>query len=412
MPNIDTSLLPVLLASIGLGLLIGTVRERQHKDLMAGVRTHALAAPLGTIALYLGEWVLILVLVLLVGLIWISHWRQSKKDAGLTGEITLLLTCLLGALCLTQAALATASAVVVAVLLHAKASLHHFTKEILSESEVHDGLILLGSILVILPLLPDEPIGPYAAFNLTSIWRLVVLIMLISTIGHVALRLVGNRWGLAIAGFFSGYVSSTAAVAGFGERLREQPEILRSCVAAAMFANLASISLFVPILLAISPRLLQSLLVEIFFGAFILLVGGLLGLHSSANQIQALPNLKTRMFRLNHALILAAMISGVIFLSAWLTQHFGSNIAMLVTMFSAMAEVHASAASLAQLVQDNKLTLPAAHWGFFGIMAVSAIAKSSVAWASGGKAYGIRVSIGLAGMVIAILIAVLITAVF
>jgi uncharacterized membrane protein (DUF4010 family) len=409
MLDIDTTLLPVLLAALGLGLLIGAVRERQHKDPMAGVRTHALVAPLGAIALYLNEWILLLVLVLLVGLIWISHWQQSKKDSGLTGEITLLLTCLLGALCLSEAALATSAAVVVAILLYAKASLHRFTKEILSEAEVHDGLILLGSILVVLPMLPDAPIGPYAALNPTSIWSLVVLIMLISTLGHVALRLIGYRWGLALAGFFSGYVSSTAAVAGFGERVREQPELLRSCVAAAMFANLASISLFIPILLAISPRLLQSLALEIITGAGILLIGGLLGLHSSTKQNQALPNVQTRMFRLSHALMLAAMISGVIFLSSWLTQQFGANIAMLATMFSAIAEVHAAAASLAQLVQGNTLTLPAAHWGFFGIVAISAIAKSSVAWVSGGKAYGIRVTVGLAGMVFAILLSVLFT---
>ncbi len=406
MPDIDTRLLPVLLAALGLGLLIGAVRERQHKDPMAGVRTHALVALLGAIGLHIGIWVLALVLLLLVGLVWISYWRQSQKDAGMTGEIALLLTCLLGALCLTQPALAIASGVVVAVLLYAKASLHRFTKEILSEAEVHDGLILLGSVLVILPLLPDTAIGPNGVLNPTIIWRLVVLIMLISTIGHISLRVIGNRWGLALAGFFSGYVSSTAAIAGFGERVREQAEILRSCVAAAMFANLASLSLFVPILLAVSPPLLQSLWLELAAGASILLVGGLLGLRSGKNENKEVPNLQTRMFRIGHALLLAAMISAVILISAWLTRAFGSNIAMLASMFAAIAEVHASAASLGQLVKSEAITLQVAHWGFFGIIAVSAITKSVIAWASGGKDYGLRVSIGLASMLTGILLAV------
>lgn len=412
MPTIDTTLLPALLAALGLGLLIGAVRERQHKDPMAGVRTHALVALLGAVGLHIGFWALLLVLVLLVGLVWISYWRQAQKDAGLTGEITLLLTCLLGALCLSQPGLATASGVVVAVLLYAKASLHRFTKEILSETELHDGLILLGSALVILPLLPNAAIGPYSVLNPTTIWRLVVLIMLISTIGHISLRVIGNRWGLALAGFFSGYVSSTAAVAGFGERVREQPDLLRSCVAAAMFANLASLSLFIPILLAVSPRLLQSLYLEIAVGASILLLGGLLGLHSSPLQKKVLPNTQTRMFRLSHALLLAAMISAVMWLSAWLSAQFGSNIALLASMFAAIAEVHASAASLGQLVSEDAITLPMAHWGFFGILAVSAIAKSSIAWVSGGKAYGIRVSIGLAAMLAGILCAVILSEVF
>ena len=81
-------------------------------------------------------------------------------------------------------------------------------------------------------------------------------------------------------------------------------------------------------------------------------------------------------------------------------------------MFAAIAEVHASAASLGQLVSEHAITLPVAHWGFFGILAVSAIAKSSIAWASGGKAYGIRVSIGLAAMLAGILCAVILSEVF
>jgi len=407
MPNIDMTLLPVLLAALGIGLLIGAVRERQHKNPMAGVRTHALVALLGAIGLYLNVWALVLVLVLLIGLVWISYWRESQNDAGMTGEITLLLTCLLGALCLTQPALATASGVVVAVLLYGKAKLHRFTKEILSEAEVHDGLILLGSALVVLPLLPNVAIGPYSVLNPTTIWRLVVMIMLISTIGHISLRVIGNRWGLALAGFFSGYVSSTAAVAGFGERVREQAELLRSCVAAALFANLASMSLFIPILLAVSPRLLQSLALEISVGGSILLIGGLLGLRQGSQQKSDLPNLQSRMFRLNHALLLAGMISAVVLISAWLTDQFGSNIALLASIFAAIAEVHASATSLGQLVQSDAISLSTAHWGFFGIMAVSAIAKSSIAWASGGKAYGMRVSIGLAAMLLGILATVI-----
>jgi uncharacterized membrane protein (DUF4010 family) len=409
MPAIDTGLLFSLLAALGLGLLIGAVRERQHKDPMAGVRTHALAALLGAIGLHIGLWALLLVLILLTGLLWISYWRQSEKDAGMTGEITLLLTCLLGALCLSQPRLATASGVVVAMLLYGKARLHKFTREILGEQEVHDGLILLGSALVILPMLPNEAMGPYAVLNPTTLWRLVVLIMLISTIGHVSLRVIGNRRGLALAGFFSGYVSSTAAVAGFGQRVKEQPDMLRACVAAAIFANLASLSLFIPILLAVSPRLLQSLYPEIAVGIGILLAGGLLGLRSSPGGDTALPNLQTRMFRPGHAILLTAMISAVVLLSAWLTAQFGSGLALLASMFSALAEVHASAASLGQLVQDEVITLRTAHWGFFGILAVSSAAKSTIAWVSGGKAYGLRVSIGLAIMLAGILATVMLS---
>src|SRR5690606_33461392 len=100
----------------------------------------------------------------------------------------------------------------------------------------------------------------------------------ISAAGHVALRLVGNRWGLAVAGFFAGYVSSTAAVAGFGQRVRETPGLRSAAVGAALLANLASVSLFVPVLLAVSPGLLPVVGLELAAAGVVLLAGGLLGL--------------------------------------------------------------------------------------------------------------------------------------
>jgi hypothetical protein len=65
--------------------------------------------------------------------------------------------------------------------------------------------------------------------NPAKLWQLVVLVMAISAAGHVALRVVGSRFGLPLAGFFAGFVSSTAAIAGFGQRVREQPPCALLC---------------------------------------------------------------------------------------------------------------------------------------------------------------------------------------
>jgi uncharacterized membrane protein (DUF4010 family) len=54
---------------------------------------------------------------------------------------------------------------VAAVLLTYREKLHHFANSQLSESEMLDGLVLLITALVVLPLAPDRYIGPYAALN-------------------------------------------------------------------------------------------------------------------------------------------------------------------------------------------------------------------------------------------------------
>lgn len=398
MPELQSSL-PPLLTALGLGLLIGAVRQRQHPDALAGLRTHALTGLLGAVAYTLGLPVFLILLALVAGLVLISYWRESAHDIGLTGEVALVLTVLLGALSCEQPVVAVGLAVLTAGLLYAKASLHRFAQQVLSEREVHDGLLLLAAALVILPLVPDRALGPFGSFNPATVWKLVVLVMAISALGHVALRLVGNRWGLAIAGFFAGYVSSTAAVAGFGQRVRETPGLLRPAVGAAMLSNLASLSLFVPIVLAVSPPLLPLLAPELIAAALVLLVGGLLGLRGGESASLPAPTADTRMFRFGQALWFALLIALVLLIAAAMNAWLGPRGALIAACVAALAEVHASFASLAQLFHEQVLSAAQVRWGLVGLLATSVLAKSVVAFVSGGRAYGLRVSAGLLAMV-------------
>ncbi len=405
MPDLPNTLVS-LLAALGLGVLIGAVRQRQHPDTLAGLRTHGLAALLGAIAYTLGEPVFLVLLALVAGLVLISYWRQSAQDIGLTGEVALVLTVLLGALSCRQPVLAVGLAVVTASLLYAKATLHRFAQQVLSEREVHDGLVLLAAALVILPLLPDHPIGPYRSLNPATLWKLAVLVMAISALGHTALRVIGNRWGLAVAGFFAGYVSSTAAVAGFGQRVREVPALLRPAVAAALLSNLASLSLFLPVLLAVAPTLLPIIAPELIAAGAVLLLGGLLGLRGNGDGVLA-PTAEQRMFRVDQALAFVAIIAVVLMASAAMNAWLGPHGALIAAVVAALAELHAAVATLGQLFQQGVLDAPQARWGLLGLLAASTLAKSGVAFISGGRAYGLRVATGLVAMLATVVATIL-----
>src|SRR5690606_16362170 len=290
-------------AALGAGLLVGLVRERGHATpSTAGLRTHALVALSAAVAAWLGPGVLLVALAAVAVLAAMSYHASHEGDPGLTGEVALVATALLGALAMRAPGIATGLAVVVAVLLFAKQPLHTLTRELLSEREVFDGLFLLASALVVLPLLPDRGFGPYGALNPRTLWLLVVLVMAVGAVGHVALRVIGNRWGLAVSGFFAGYVSSTAAVLGFGQRAKESPQLMRSAVGAALLANLASLTLAVPVLGALSPALVAEQRWILAAVGAVLLAGGLLGLHAGREDEVAPPTAETRMFRFSHAL--------------------------------------------------------------------------------------------------------------
>jgi uncharacterized membrane protein (DUF4010 family) len=384
----DYPLLPALMTALGVGLMIGTVRERAHAETFAGVRTHALTAMAAVLATSLGMGAFLMLLAMLVALVAVAYWRSSQHDPGLTGEIALMLSALLGSLAVTDAALAAGLGALCAGLLYAKTPLHRFTKEVLSEREVHDGIVLLASALIVLPLLPDAAVDPYGVLNPAKLWRLVVLVMLVGAIAHIALRLVGNRWGLPLAGFFSGYVSSTAATLNSAQMARATPALSASALAAALLANVASLSLFVPVLLAMAPRFLQATRFELAAATFTLLVLSAFGLRHGTGSGEDVPVAQRRMFRIRHAFALVAAIASILFLSALLNAWLGAEWAIGLALFAASAELHAALVGIAQLSASGALQHP--EWGFFGLLAVSSAVKTAIAWVSGGRDFGLR----------------------
>ena len=391
-----------LASAIGLGLLIGAVRERAHTDpqhSVAGVRTHLMAALAGAVGAALGTAVLVAVILLLGALSVASYLRTADVDPGLTGEVALPVTALLAALAHSHPGLAAALAVVVAAALLAKQPLHRLVRERVSEQELRDGLLLAGAALVVLPLLPNEPADPWGALVPAKLWRLVVLILAVGMAGHVARRMVGARWGLPLAGFLAGFASSTAAVAGFGHRARLEGAHVAAAASGALFANLGSLALFAGVVGAASPSLLAVSAPALAVAGIALLLVALMGV-LRGKSLQDLPEdgVKAQAFRLSHALLLVGLMALVLVASALLQRQFGSMGAVMASAVVAAVEVHAAAASLAQLAAEDRLPLPQAAWGLVLLLFVAAAAKSGLAFVSGGRSYGLRVALGLATM--------------
>ncbi|HEV7631836.1 MAG TPA: MgtC/SapB family protein [Steroidobacteraceae bacterium] len=390
-----------LFTALGLGLMIGVVRERLHREdeAVAGVRTHALVALGAAIAGSLGTAVLVTVLIL-VGLLAIAaHLKTAAKDPGLTGEFALLLTALLAALAQTQPVIAAATGVLVATLLFAKRPLHKFARDVVSEHELQDALLLAGAALVVLPLLPDMPVDPWGVLVPAKLWRLVVLIMAVGMVGHIALRLVGARWGLPVAGFFAGLASSTAAVASFGHRARLDARLTGVSASAALIANLGSLLLFAAIVGAGAPQLLTLTRWSLVASALVLLVAGAVGLRATPADSPPPKEPPARAFRPLQALLLAAAIAALLLVSAWLRSLLGEAGAIAAAMVVALAEQHSAAASVAQLFAAGEIVPANARWALVGLLAASGLAKSVLAFVAGGNRYGWRVTTGLACMV-------------
>jgi len=194
-----------LASALAIGLLIGAERERRKGEgpqrSAAGIRTFALASLLGGVSVVLGGTMLLAVTTAVIAtLTAAAYLRTHGQDPGLTTETALVLSVLLGGLAQTQTATASALAVFVTILLAARLRLHYFISDVISEAELTDALIFAAATLVVLPLMPDRYLGPFGAINPRTIWKIVVLMMSISAAGYIAVRSLGPRFGLPLAG--------------------------------------------------------------------------------------------------------------------------------------------------------------------------------------------------------------------
>jgi uncharacterized membrane protein (DUF4010 family) len=236
---------------------------------------------------------------------------------------------------------------------------------------------------------------------------MVVLIMGVGMLGHVALRVVGVFWGLPLTGFFSGFVSSTAASATFGYQVKLHPDLLGVSVAATLLSNVASVGLLVLVLQVSSPAFLQTAWLPLAVAIACLLLTALFWLrHSNVHGLTSM-KLTSHAFNLRYAFIIVVTISMVLLLSALMSDWLGETGAIVSAVFVGLGEIHAAGIGLAHLSQLPDHSIVHLHWGLWGVLAASTLSKSVLATVSGGWQFGWRVASALLLMLAAIALTLL-----
>jgi uncharacterized membrane protein (DUF4010 family) len=380
-----------------IGFLIGMVRERLHQPgvMMAGVRTHTIAALMGAVAFNLGLPVFLIAMAMTGVLIAVGYFRSYGTDPGMTGEVSLALTVLLGGLAISSHQLASALGVTVAVLLFLKKPLRKFSQELLTEKELEDALILFAAALVVLPLLPQEAIDPWGGLKPFAIWKVVVIIMCTGMLGHLAIRLTGLKWGLPITGFLSGFISSTAVIMDLGQKSKKDPAITAIACASALLSTLASLMLFAMVLGASSFDLLKSVALPLSMGGLSLLAMSVLLFQRHPLPSELTLSGTQDALQLKHVFIIAFSISSISLVSSWIGYVFGQAGTLISAVIIGFAEIHAAAFSISQLERQSPELAQLARWGVIGILTASVISKSVLSVVGGGKDYGFKMASAL-----------------
>ncbi|MGC5887684.1 MgtC/SapB family protein [Ralstonia pseudosolanacearum] len=391
--------------ALGVGLAVGLERERSHADnaeLPAGMRTFAIAGLAGAIAASLSIPFAVPATVLTVAVLAaVGYHHSADVDPGVTTELALVATTLLGAYAVSAPEMAAGLGTILLALLYTKAALHRFARTMITQRELADLLILAVAALLIWPAIPDHPMGPLDAWNPHTLWLVVLLVMMTGNAGHLASRWFGVRIGLPLAGLFSGFASSVATITAMAGQVRKKQCPIDGAVAAALLSNVATLVLMALLIAAIDMAFLRLLAAPLALGVITSAAGASLCMRRQNGRDreprQTEPSNASSPINwkvaIGFGLWMAALLLAVAAARAW----FGAAAVAVVTVLGAFADVHAATASIATQVAGKALAPSSA--GMLVLLALTANTLSKVAVAiSGGRAFASRVAATLLTM--------------
>jgi uncharacterized membrane protein (DUF4010 family) len=210
--------------ALGIGLLIGLergwrTREKEGGARAAGIRTFAVSGLLGAVVASLGQaagtgagFVLGagLAAFATVMIVFCRDENQAFGNFSATTAVAAILTFALGASALVgDMRVAAAAAVATAGILAAREEIHGWVARITS-AELQSALVLLAMTFIVLPVVPDDPIGPFGGVNPREIWLIAIVLAGVSFLGYVGVRALGVQRGILLSGAVGGLASSTA----------------------------------------------------------------------------------------------------------------------------------------------------------------------------------------------------------
>ena len=223
--------------SIIIGFIIGLQRElhniyKNETDL-AGARTFGLVSLLGYISTYL-SFNPFYGIIVLIGLGYYLNSRD-KSSKGITTEISLIATYLLGMMISKNLELSIFIAVAIVVLLNMKGKLTSYETNI-SKTDLNASVTFLLITFIVLPILPNHYIDKFHLINPYQLWLFVIMLSGLSFLGYILNKIWGNR-GIYLAGIIGGLASSTATTITFSQKSKTNPTLSKHTAIAINLAN-------------------------------------------------------------------------------------------------------------------------------------------------------------------------------
>lgn len=391
-----------LAVALLLGAIIGLergwdAREQKSGERIAGIRTFALVGLLGGISALLAreitQWAfpVLLVSVVAMAIVAYSERLEHIRNFSITGMVGMVLTFCFGAVAVAvDPVIATAAAVVTAIILDNKQEIHGWVNK-LKEHELDAALKLLLISVVMLPLLPNEKMGPGGVLNPREIWWMVVMIASISFVGYFAIRVAGTRKGILFTSLFAGLSSSTALTLHFARQASKTPQLNAQFATGILIACGTMFPRILVYCLVINPDLLPSLIWPVLVMTALLYGPALFIWRKNDRELQvSQPTLNQNPLDLSSALVFGALLTAILLMGEFLGNWLGDAGIYFLAATSGIADVDAITLSLTRM-SNNSLAMGTAVIGIVIAAATNNLVKSALAGFVGNRQIGLLV---------------------
>lgn len=406
-----------LAVALLLGAIIGLergwdAREQKSGERIAGIRTFALVGLLGGISALLAreitEWAFPVLLISVVAMAIVAYSQRLAhiRNFSITGMVGMVLTFCFGAVAVAvDPVIAVAAAVVTAIILDNKEEIHGWVNK-LKGYELDAGLKLLLISVVMLPLLPNEKMGPGGVLNPREIWWMVVMIASISFVGYFAIRLAGTRKGILFTSLFAGLSSSTALTLHFARQASKSPHLNAQFATGILIACGTMFPRILVYCFVINRDMLPSLIWPVVVMSALLYVPALFIWRRNNRELQvSQPTLNQNPLDLSSALMFGLLLTAILLLGEFLGNWLGNTGIYALAATSGIADVDAITLSLTRM-SNNSLAMNTAVIGIVIAAATNNLVKSGLAGFIGNRQTGLLVGVPMglslvAGLLIA-----------
>ncbi|TXL69270.1 DUF4010 domain-containing protein [Vineibacter terrae] len=400
MPELE--LFKRLAVALAIGLLVGLergwkTRAEAEGERTAGLRTYALCGLLGGVAGALSSGSPVaaaLFFATFTATFATFQWREMVVEGsfGITSIVAAMLTFAVGAYAvLGEPQVAVAVAVAMALLLALKQPLHRWLRQ-LTWPEIRATLILLAMSFLLLPVLPDRTIDPWGALNPAEIWLLAIVIAAVSFAGYVAIRVMGDQAGVALAGLAGGLASSTAVTLTFARLAHQQPQAASLLSGGILLAGVVMVVRVIAVAGALNTALIGPLLWPLGMAGLVLAAPCLVLLRRRDGRGERPQLALHNPFELGTALKLAGFIAVVMVLSKLAVDRLGEQAVLVLAAVSGIADVDALNLSMARLA-GNGIAIHTAALAIAIAVAVNTLVKAGFAAVVGTLRTGLIVGV-------------------